>query len=609
MDFSSAPVRRHKDWRFLLRDLAGSQPKLRPLPSGLLRAMLSPVASLAWWLMKFAPNTLAEAVDRGSLQLLLPGAGTETMDAGRWFGLLPWMLGQPGLKTHVYLIGDELAGSEDGPEGTRGLSRAELERKWRTPAWQAVQHFAPGTIFNGFLSEWRRSGGDKVRVDACVLFSPGLSESFMTWLTEDDLLPYLRNGTPVGVFGYSEMDCLEDMEVLKMAGIVTERATPTLNPWRLDHEMSEFVGCGAMLAWRCVANAVPEQVKLDSKWFKDFDEMQGYVRSDYTSLGGDKAMERLGSRREVARRDGAGRDAILLLPHQHGILESTRELGEFDDGGFTPFEPSILVPPELMAERPDDSEVVQRMMWAFSTHRDWVANALRGRKQGREEGIGLFEGLDMADLKDGMRRLIKEATGIDYDPDDFMEQARAMGGVHGPTHPAWHDTLDALGWGPQEWNEDPGRYEHAFVVQGRRNETTLPVVCEAYAYFPDDANDKLAETAKRAVASRYPGGALLLFKSIPYTEVENHKYHFGGMLWWKRRWSPFAITMRMKSVDDVIDQVESGFEFGQQALQFADDGCGITIPFNCLCQGLDPNMRVKMMGLGSGKWVTLLPGG
>jgi hypothetical protein len=531
------------------------------------------------------------------------------MDTGRWFGLLPWMLGEPGLKTHVYLIGDELGRGEDGPQVTRGLSHTELERRWRTPAWQSVQHFAPSTIFNGFLSEWRRLGGDKVRVDACVLFSPGLSENFKTWLTDDDLLPYLRNGTPLGVFGYSEMDCLEDIEVLKMAGIVTEKAATSLNPWRLDHEMSEYVGCGSMLGWRCVVNSVPEQVQLNSQWFEDFDALQEYVRPDYSRFGGDKAMQRLGSRMAVRSSSGGSEDAIILLPHEHGVLESTRELGEFDEHGFTPFKPAIVVPEDLMSARPADTEVIARMMWAFRTHRDFVAGALKARPGDRTDGIGLFDGLDMDDLKDGMRRLIKEATGLDHDPDEFMEQMRAQGGIHGPTHPAWHDTLESLGWGPEEWNDDPDRYEHAFVLHGRSNKVTLPVVCEAYAYFPDDAKDKLAQAALRAVASRYPGGALLLFKSIPYTEVQGHKYHFGGMLWWRGRWRSYAITGRMRSVDEVIDQVESGFEIGQHAVQFADDSCSITIPFNRLCQGEDPNKRGKMTGLGSGKWVTLLPGG
>ena len=602
---SMAPVIRNREWRFLLRDFTDAHPTVRTVQNRVLQFVLTPVASVAWWLETFAPEVVEEAERHGSLGILLPGVSAEPCDDGRWFSFLPWMLGRPGLETCVYLVGDELPADVEGLVSSVYLPAGSTESVLRTPAAGAVRGVPRAELFNGLLGQWRQTTGRDARVDACVLFSPGLAATQETWMTESELGPFLRDGTPIGFFGYSVMDCLEDQEILGMCGIGFEPASITANPWGDEHPFSSAIGGIAGCAWRCKVSSLPAVVVIDREAFEEFRSLMEYVTNAGGDFGGDEELERMGSRVEVYEKDAPDdRDAIIVLPRKLGILESTRELGKMDHEGFRAFAPPILAPRELLSERPAESDVMRRVLWAIRAHRDWAAEATR-----RDDDAGLlFGGMDPAELLQGMRGFLSGVLGRDVDPDDFMRQLRLAGGVHGPTHPTWHDVFDAMGWEPDEWDEAPDRYYPAFVLRSRRRKLALPVVCEAYAYLPDDHEDDLASEAMAEVAIRYPEGAALLFKSMPYREVNGHKYQFGGMLWWQHKWTAFALNMRMKSVDDLLEQVEGGFRIGDDDPRYCDDDCSIAVPFNRMCQGLDPNEPGKLFALKSGVWTTVYPG-
>lgn len=603
---SMAPVMRNREWRFLLRELTAAHPQVRSVPNQVLRILLTPVASVAWWLAKFAPEVVEQANKRGSLQVLLPGASMEALDEGRWFGFLPWMLGLSGVEARVYLVGDELVGGEAGAQSSAGASWSDLQRTGRTQAAQAVTKMRPAEIFHGLLGQWREDVGRDIRVDACMLFAPGLVSHQETWMTERDLVPLLRTRTPLGFFGYSLMDCLEDQEVLGMFGLTIEQATASANPWRGEHELSSLMGAVAGMAWRCEVASVPETVRLDEEAFEEFQSLMGYLTDEFTDFGdGDPTLERLGARWEVHRQGSPDEtDAIIVLPKDVGVLESTGELGQVGEEGFRAFDPPMVVPAEVLAARPADSAMMKRVLWAIRTCRDWAGPALDTR---RDSDL-LFGGMSEEELREGMREFLSGALGRDVDPDEFMREMRAQGGAHGPTHPAWHDLFNALGWEPEEWTERPARHCQAFVLRSGGRRLSLPVICEAYAYVPDDRDDELANEAMVEVARRYPGGAALLFKSMPYCEVNGHKYQFGGMLWWKQKWTAFALTSRMTSIDDVIDEIEVGFRIGDDDARYCEDDCSLAVPLNLLCQGMDPNKPGKLVALKSGAWTTVLPG-
>jgi hypothetical protein len=602
---TAAPVLKHREWRFLLREFVNAYPVMRPLAGQLLQHCLTPAASVAWWLARTQP----ELLERDVLHVLLLGAGpVECMDDGRWFSFMPWLMGRPQMKTRVVLVGDELNAMPDGGEAARAFGM-----QGRTsPAKNQVASREKSALFNQTLAQWRAGEGRGAPVDACVLFHPGFVFHYRTWFTEDDLLPLLRQGVPTGTFCYSKMDGLEDEEALRLLGIETVSEEPALNPWHIPHEFGELVGSFAQFAQTLRITSIPASLNLDNPGFEEFRDLEDYARADYEEFGADPALERLGARWGVVNPKTGVEDAIIVLPRSQGILASTGALGDFDDEGFRAYEPPLLVPAEHLAARPSDDRPLARILWALKLHRDWVAPATEEweDENGEEEDEALlFGGMDLDDLNEGMREFLKSATGQDIDPEDFMRQMRIQGGVHGPTHPCWWDLFETLGWDPQDYVDEPARLQPAFRVKADSYSTDLPVICEAYAYFPDDLKDDLAVSAMKKVEKAHPHGAFLLFKSMPYQEVAGHKYSFGGMLFWRQHWHPFALNAQMTSASHVLDQVESGFSFETANPAYADDHCALAAPFNRMCQGCDPNQNMPMYGLKQRKWVTLMPGG
>lgn len=598
------PVLKHRDWRFLLRDITKAHPALLPVTSNLLRLGLAPAASMAWWLVKKHP----ELLDRPSLCLLVPGAtDVESLDGGRWFSFLPWLVGRPALQVSVVLVGNEVVGKE---HDFASSALSQLDGLNASPAKNFISRLPESIVFNGTLGQWRKGPGRDVAVDACVLFSPGLSAHYRTWLTEEGLLPLMRHGIPLGVFGYSKLDALEDQELFRLAGCQFSPSPLEQNPWHLQHEMRDFIGGFAQFVWTMDNLTVPASLDLENPEFKEFLSLQSYAHQDFEEFGADQALERMGASWPVVNRNVENeQDSIIVLPHRHGILESSGAVGYFDDDGFSPFEPPLMVPAESLSARPSDEDILARITWALRLHRDFVGPQVLAREnESSGASSSMFDGLTPEDLQDGLRSLLASVGAGTVDPDAFMREVRIQGSIHGPTHPAWWDLLQALGWAPYGYVDEPRRLEPAFHVPAPRKATRLPVVCEAYAYFPDDEGDDLAQEAMTKVAIAHPDGALLLFKSVPYLEVGGHNYNFGGMLFWKNRWSPFAITTNMHSVDDVLEQIESGFSFGAARPEYADDRNSVAVPFNRMCYGLDPNEPTRVAGLTQGNWVTLIPG-
>lgn len=583
------PVLHHRDWRFLLRDFTSAHPQLRPFNAALLKFGLAPAAAAAWWLAKTQPQLL----ERDELHLVVPGASTfEAVDGGRWFAFLPWLLGRPDIRIAVTLVGDEVRKERNPPP-----DEATVVRRHGTAAKAVLASKPPSTIFEGTLGSWLSGPGASAPVDACVLFSPGIGMHYKSWFGEQGLLELMRLGVPVGHFGYSKLDSMEDLEVMRLLGLDLSPTPLRQCPWYLENELTAAIGGYAQFQLDIRLASAPDVLEFESDALHDFDSLQNYARHDYETFGGDQALERLGRRRPVYSPRTKSDDAIVLLPYEHGILESTRQLGYFDEEGFTPFEPDLLVPAEHLANRPGDDDTVARYMWALRLHRDWVAPTLDEHES------------DMFGAEAGLGELLEKLTGSAPGQGDIMEQLRAAGGVHGPTHPSWWTLLEEnLDWDLEDYDDECERLDPAFWAPAPKLGISLPVICEAYAYFPDDDGDKLAQEAMRVVAAENPEGAMLLFKSMPYTEVGGHKYHFGGMLYWAGKWTPFAMTEHVRSADDVLAQVESGFSFETGNPNYADDDCRITIPFNFMCYGLDPNAESKVVGLRAGKWTTLMPG-
>ena len=575
MSTLESPVVRHRDWRFLLHDFRGAYPKMRPLPRRLLQLGLSPAASIAWWVARARP----ELLEQDSLRVLVPGAGSiETTDNGRWFAFLPWLLGRPTLQTEVVLVGDDLADTK----ARRKLADSDKPPNTlsgdKSPTNSYVAHLPKCVMFNGTLGQWRATAGQAAPADVCILFSPGFVSHYKTWLTESDLLPLLREGRELGVFFYSRLDGLEDAEILRLLGIEVAATELKRNPWQFPNEERELLGCFAQFAQTLKATSVPARLDIHNAAVQDFLDLEAYSMRGAEFLAGDMGLERLGAVTTVLNEADGGEMPVIELPRGHGVSPLTGTVGNFDGEEFTPCDPPVLVPLRELAARPADEPLIERIFWALKLHRDVIAPQLEGREDSEEDSF--FQELFPVDV-------ITETVA--------------------PMHPNWMALLTHLGWTPEDYEDDTVRLEPAFWVSSQHYGMSFPVICESYAYFPDALNAPVARAAMERISDEYPDGALLLFKSLPYRDVQGHKYHFGGMLFWKRKWSAFALNPQMHSIDAILEQLASGFTFETVNPKYADDDCNLATPFNQMCEGLEPSKKTQMVPAQQGSWVTLVP--
>lgn len=227
--------------------------------------------------------------------------------------------------------------------------------------------------------------------------------------------------------------------------------------------------------------------------------------------------------------------------------------------------------------------------------------------EGLEDDGRIFHGAP-EDMKAGIEGFIEMATGKRMDADDFFNQVRLSGGLQGPSAPAWFDLLSNLGWQLESWQEDAPRFSPAFVAIGRGGDVELPVICENYPFAPGDDGDVLAREAKKAVAERFPEGAILTFKTMFSMDFEGQRYSCGGLYLTRHQWRPFALSAAMGSLDSLLDQVKERFSFNAPAPKYADGGLGVAIALNRMTHGKDPNdHEQQMISISSGTWYSVIP--
>ncbi|MGF6440548.1 hypothetical protein [Paraburkholderia youngii] len=574
-----APVLKNREWRYLLRDVVNAHLWLRAVPLGVLQPALAPAASTAWWIAQSQPELLT----RESLVIVQAGAGAlEFLDDGRWFAFLPWLLGRPDLKTRVILVGEGLA-----------ASASPLRRGNASDARRHIAHLERSEAFPGTVAQWRAAQEQSTHVDAYTLVSPGFAEEHRTWFAADSIAAVLKQGIPVGVFGGSRFEALEDQEVVRRLGLPGERAEPALNPWRLVRENTEGSEGFAHSAWTLTCTGVPTPLGLETDEFCAFMDLYEHGRVDAKAYGGVRALESLGKRWPIPASGPRAADALIELPRNYAVSESTGDVGYLHPGGFTPLDaPRIVVPAERLGSRPANEDVIARVYWALDLHRNWIEPQLEKRAPASTSG------------SPGDAALRAAVSSIDP---GAMSHRRVEGGDRGPTHPHWAILFRHIGWTLENYNPTPARFEPAFVTPATKHGKSLPVFCEAYGYVPGDTDDAEASDAMLQLSRSFPDGSIVLFNLMPYIEVAGNKYQFGGMLFWDRQWRPFALNRQMHSADDVIDQIEAGFSFESVDPQYADNRCQLAIQFNQMCRGISPDARPESVQLTRAPWVWVLP--
>jgi hypothetical protein len=210
--YAEAPIGRHWTWRHLIRWLVEQvDRRLAQVSQKDLTARLVSVAALARWIA-WQDLRFAQA---GRLRIAVVGAQElDTFDRGKWYGLLPALLGGEGL-VEVSFVGPRVAleASRFPPVG---------------PSWVgAVQVRAyPVT-----LSEcWQDIAQE--RPDLAFLFQPGF-ETNESWFEGTGFSEMVTSGLPVGATSYGRDEYVIDRTVLTARGYASSGAALE-NPFHLE---------------------------------------------------------------------------------------------------------------------------------------------------------------------------------------------------------------------------------------------------------------------------------------------------------------------------------------------------------------------------------------
>ncbi len=613
----TAPVTRHKKTHYLLRELLSRSESsaLRGLSQELLGSLITAPASLARWIHSFHP----ELCQRPTLHIVLMGvAGMDGVDSGRWYSLLPWLLGNESLKVRVTLVGYELFGEGEQP------FHAKRKATLTSPAEARVANLlAPARLVPGGVAAFMASPAGQEPVDAFFAFNPGLADA-QSWFDPGNLEAVCRRGVPVGVASYCEHERVDEVEMLETAGYtVVDR-----------HEDNPFAGqpsdsgVWAGTLWE-IGQAPPADFVPDDQRQQ---RLVAYFESSKRFLNENGRTPLLDAGMVVPLQvpgEPVARQMIRLLTPFIGVDRDTGQLFEMDEAGRLLNVLELKLPEPLMQRYPQGPFGFEHLNWTHEAQdtAESLSNSVdepgmlesalrlaaevaerrqRNAPPGSEESEDdrLFA-MSKDDMMKGVADLLKRSTGEEIDPESFMRDMRASGGLHGPTHDAWWNLFSHLEWDLEEVTDDPERLEPAFVAHSASG-VSLPVVCEAYPYLPGDDQDELAEEAKAVLAEQYPDGAILVFKVMPLKLVGDHHYAFGGLLYLRQQWRPFALCDSMRGLDALLEQRELGFSFNTPDPRYAED-LGLAKALALMTHGRDPNAPSRVFHMKHGEWLMPVP--
>jgi hypothetical protein len=186
---------------------------------------------------------------------------------------------------------------------------------------------------------------------------------------------------------------------------------------------------------------------------------------------------------------------------------------------------------------------------------------------------------------------------------DLVQQLRLAGGS-GYFSPSdcWYNALRSIGWQLDDDVDEPERFQPAFRTRSQRLNASVPVVVEPYHYLPGDSDDPLARQAFAELPDLLGDPVLVLFRGVPFQEVEGVAYTYAGSIFLKGAWHEVAINERISSVDGLIEQAEAGFRFGTNAPQFGDTRARFARSIAAMSFSLDGSMKGELMSMKTGGW-------
>lgn len=356
------PLVSHQNWRFLLRDLL-SKPAGRILagqPTEAVKDVLAGPVTLALWIQEFMP----ELASRESLHVVIANGlaqSQESADTGRWYQLVPTLLGVPEMQLTVDFVSDHFPGS------TRDNS--PVVRYSESPLSHLVNTLTPAEIYVSQLSLYLNSRKNRILPDLIILAHPRFLHFAEDWLKRNNLRKALTGGIPVGVWSAGEDDHMVDIWMLDAFGYASEPKVvksqfEVESPWNASEE-EIFPSFFGQFLWKIAAGAPAQAKSLDTRRRCKLNRYEAWLECACLEGLELPSIKWLGAPiSDIAGRPPEGTPMLALLPNGSLVnLEDGEEL-MLEDNEIVPTGDGL--PDEVVEAYPKDSPFdFERALWAI----------------------------------------------------------------------------------------------------------------------------------------------------------------------------------------------------------------------------------------------------
>jgi hypothetical protein len=363
-----SPILRCENWDALLVELAKNAEWRFPdqVSRRIAAAVLAAPAAIALWIAKRLPRL----ADHDRLRVLVIGAETvDAVDEGRWYALMPHLLGRQ-CTVDATLLGDQL---------DAGFS-------------SDAAHLAPGrparrvrTTLGDFLRQENVAG-----YDIAVVFHPGMQKNH-AWLEDGSLARIVASGVPLLASAYEEVECEMDQWVIESYGFAA-RGEALLNPFFLDLSDARTTIQWARTLWLFgpqvpAPGQVPDRDRLEA-----LDLLTRMVM--HSMLEGPAPAFEPGARIELQSSTGVRRSLIHVFD-RYCVDPDTRKLVQLTPAGELR-EYGVLSPEEVSTYPASSTRDIDRALWAARIKAERILapdTHHRLNDLAAAEAAGMFSGL------------------------------------------------------------------------------------------------------------------------------------------------------------------------------------------------------------------------
>jgi len=341
----------------VLRGLHKAFPALASQRQELVVTCLSPVLALASWLQSHAPDLARQS----ALHLVVAAAeAADARDAGRWYALLPFLVGNPSMDLTVTVLAERIQEIAEPDRTARGSIPQQFEELTRSSVAAGVRKLRPATLRLESLTSYFRAG----RADLIALMRPDLRWGYQRWLDSGDLATVLGMQIPVAAFAYTEAEYLFDLATLRAMGMA---ATPRGS--QLFEVSNDRIGAGCW-GW-LMPSAVGAGQALEPS-ATELARLRDLEQATLTECGPefmDTALARLGKHFQAA---GSGQGTperdLAAITHDLAADLVSGEVFQIDiHGALVTGDPIAVIMPSVVRSYPaGDEHRIEQMDWAQS---------------------------------------------------------------------------------------------------------------------------------------------------------------------------------------------------------------------------------------------------